>query len=275
MLLLSANCAVHIYLTEDIVHTTNFMLVVVGAGFLVLSGPWYAAAVGVSLALCGFALADLWDHRLSVHFAFAMLSATVASVIFRHVLVRDLVENHALRLISERQRKEMEYRATHDFLTGLANRRKFREHLALEVARANRSGNRVAVLYIDLDNFKPMNDCHGHDYGDEVLRFLAGVLRDLTRETDLVCRLGGDEFALLLTELKDARAADVVVSKILQRFERPELIRDISTKISLSIGVAILPDDANTPEELMQFADRSMYAHKEVSRSHGVDGERP
>jgi diguanylate cyclase (GGDEF)-like protein len=262
IVLLSTNSTLHLWLTGEMVQTTNVMLVILGAGLLVLSGVWYILTVTVVVASWVAAVAGLLEQALFVHFAFALLSACMASIVARFVVVRDLVENHRLRVISEQQREKLEHQATHDVLTGLANRRKLQEHLDLEAARVKRSGDKLAILYIDLDSFKPMNDTHGHDYGDEVLVFIGKTLRTLTRETDLVCRLGGDEFAVLLTGLKNIGDAALVESKIAQRFKTPGLIQGISTTISMSIGWAVLPDDTRAPQELLRLADQRMYRNK-------------
>ncbi|WOJ94439.1 GGDEF domain-containing protein [Congregibacter variabilis] len=266
MIMLSINSAFHVYLTQDMVQTTNVMLVILGAGLFVLSLPWYVLTLLVTLGSWVLAVAELSDHALFVHFAFALFSATIASMVFRFVHVRDLLETHRLRLFSEQQRQEMEHLATHDSLTGLANRRKFLESLTLQIAHANRGGHKVAVLYIDLDNFKAMNDTHGHEYGDEVLKVLGDTLRDSIRETDLASRLGGDEFAVLLTGLNEERAAEIVSSKILRQLQRPTTIQGISTVICLSIGTAVLSDEADAPDELLRMADERMYAHKASTR---------
>ena len=262
MLLASGNSALHLHLTQDLLHTTNVMLIVFGAGFFVLSSPWYFLTVGVNLCSWGFTAADISDSTLFVHFAFALLSTTLVSIVLHFVHVRDLAENYRLRICAEKQQRKMEYLATHDALTGLANRRKFLERLGLETAHANRTGRKVGVLYIDLNNFKSMNDTYGHEYGDEVLKLVARRLSATARKTDLATRLGGDEFAMLLTDLKAARDADVVVAKILASFKQPETIQAIDTRISLSIGRAVLPDETEAPDELLRIADQRMYAHK-------------
>ena len=108
-----------------------------------------------------------------------------------------------------------------------------------------------------------MNDTYGHEYGDDVLKVLGKRLSAIIRETDLATRLGGDEFAVLLTGLKEQRDADMVVAKILDSFKQPEIINTINTRISLSIGQAILPDETEVIDELLRLADQRMYAHKE------------
>lgn len=266
ILLLSANSAAHMYVSGEIVQTTNLMLVILGSGFMILSGAWYAITLVVTLGAWALAMSSIPEQPFFVHFCFALLSATIASAVFRFVHVRYLVENYRLRLHSEQQQEALEHRAAHDDLTGLANRRKFLDVLSSEAARTRRSGEKVAVLYIDLDNFKPMNDNHGHDYGDEVLKYFSNTLNKLVRETDLVCRLGGDEFAVLLTGLKETSAVDLVVAKISSSFRQSVLIKGVSTKIRLSIGKAVLPDDAEAPNELLSVADSRMYDCKESAR---------
>ena len=271
MLLASGNSAIHLHLTQDLLHTTNIMLIILGAGFFVLSSPWYFLTLSVNLGSWCFTATGISDQTLFVHFAFAMLSTTLVSIVLHFVHVRDLAENYRLRIFAEKQRRDMEYLASHDALTGLANRRKFLEQLNLETAHANRTGRKVGVLYIDLNNFKAMNDTYGHEYGDAVLKLVAKRLSAMARKTDLATRLGGDEFAVLLTNLKEPRDADVVMTKILDSCKRSEAINTIDTRISLSIGRAILPDETEDPDELLRMADQRMYAHKKQIKRESSD----
>lgn len=261
--LLAVNSAVHVHLSQDIAQTTNMMLIILGSGFVILKRSWYTLSIVMTLATWVISVASLTHQPLFTHFVFALFSATLASVAFRYVHVRDLLENHRLRMDTEAQRQEMETLATKDELTGLANRRKFLECLEREIALSKRLEHRIAVLYMDLDEFKPMNDNHGHDFGDAVLKASARMLSELTRETDVVCRLGGDEFAVLLTGLQERGDVDKVVAKILDRFGRSEVIMGVTVPIKVSIGSAVLPDDTDAIDELLRLADLRMYANKE------------
>ena len=162
----------------------------------------------------------------------------------------------------------LQHMAYHDTLTGLPNRAMFEEHLDLAVARARRYDRSVAVLFMDLDGFKDVNDSMGHGAGDELLCIVASSLREATRDTDLVARLGGDEFLVLLADLPDDRGTspDAVVRSVADRVgvavARPVSLRERTVEITISIGSSVFPFGARDVEELMSRADAAMYAHK-------------
>jgi diguanylate cyclase (GGDEF)-like protein/PAS domain S-box-containing protein len=162
----------------------------------------------------------------------------------------------------------LQHMAYHDTLTGLPNRAMFEEHLDLAVARARRYDRSVAVLFMDLDGFKDVNDSMGHGAGDELLCIVSSRLREATRDTDLVARLGGDEFLVLLADLPDDRGGspDAVVGAVADRVGvavgRPISLRDRTIEITISIGASVFPFHARDVEDLMSRADAAMYAHK-------------
>jgi diguanylate cyclase (GGDEF)-like protein/PAS domain S-box-containing protein len=168
--------------------------------------------------------------------------------------------------------KEAELRAQHmayhDTLTDLPNRAMFEEHLALAIARAERAGTSVAVLFMDLDGFKEVNDEMGHAAGDDLLRIVSARLATATRATDLVARLGGDEFLVLLADLPDDRgptAVEVirrVSERITEMVAEPIPLRERIVHTTISVGSAMYPTEASDGEELMRLADAAMYAHK-------------
>ena len=167
----------------------------------------------------------------------------------------------------------MQHMAYHDVLTGLPNRAMFEEHLNLALARARRDDLAVAVLFMDLDEFKAVNDIHGHSTGDGVLRQVAARLRAAVRDTDLVARQGGDEFLVLVADMEpDSRgeAARSTVAKVTQRIEvalsEPLRLRVGELAMSASIGSALYPDDTQDPRELLRQADNQMYERKRSLR---------
>ncbi len=164
------------------------------------------------------------------------------------------------------------YLAYHDDLTGLPNRLMFAEHLDLALARAQRHGRGVAVLYVDLDDFKLTNDTHGHQAGDQLLRQVARRLERATRATDLVARHGGDEFLVLVADLPtDAspgpRAiAQTIAEHVEQALAAPAAIDGATIAAGGSVGIALYPDDATGRDELLRRADAAMYRSKELAR---------
>ena len=164
------------------------------------------------------------------------------------------------REISElrRSEQELEHHANHDPLTGLANRRRLFHELPLAMAHATRVGGKFALLYVDLDGFKTVNDQGGHDAGDRVLREVAGVMQQGLRQADLVARVGGDEFVVLLPGC-DGGGALRVATDLRRRLQAaPPLAGSFS--VDATVGIACYPDDARDAESLLAHADRQMYA---------------
>jgi diguanylate cyclase (GGDEF)-like protein/PAS domain S-box-containing protein len=157
--------------------------------------------------------------------------------------------------------------ANFDALTGLPNRRLFRDRLDHEVRKAARSRNRIALLFIDLDRFKQVNDLLGHDAGDMLLAQAAQRLKSCVRDSDTVARLGGDEFTVILTELDSLDHVEQVCQKILETLETPFNIGKEVAYMSGSVGVTIYPDDATSSEELIRKADQAMYAAKNAGKN--------
>jgi diguanylate cyclase (GGDEF)-like protein/PAS domain S-box-containing protein len=157
--------------------------------------------------------------------------------------------------------------ANFDCLTQLPNRQMFYDRLHHEVKRSNRTQQPFALLLLDLDYFKEVNDTLGHDMGDALLVETANRLTDCVRETDMVARLGGDEFVIILSDVSDMRAIDRVGEKILQQLRQPYLLKEKVANISASIGIAFYPNDTNDMHQLIKHADEAMYAAKSQGRN--------
>jgi diguanylate cyclase (GGDEF)-like protein/PAS domain S-box-containing protein len=178
------------------------------------------------------------------------------------------------RDITARKRADQRvaYLAYHDDLTGLPNRLMFGEHLDLALARAQRHGRQVAVLYVDLDDFKQVNDTYGHDAGDQLLRQIARRLERVTRATDLVARHGGDEFIVLVADLPagpDPAARDIartIAAHVEQALAAPAVLDGATISAGGSVGIAVYPEDATTSDALLRRADAAMYQSKELSQ---------
>ncbi|CAN7748145.1 GGDEF domain-containing protein [Caballeronia sp. LjRoot34] len=161
------------------------------------------------------------------------------------------------------ENKSLAHQATHDSLTGLPNRTLFERRLAHEVERATRDKQRFAVLFLDADRFKEVNDTMGHAAGDKVLVAVAARVREQLRAGDLVARLGGDEFAALLSPLRDAEDASRVAWNIAVAMREPIVFDDGTTVMSsVSVGMAVYPDDALDGIGLIRAADIAMYLAK-------------
>lgn len=174
-----------------------------------------------------------------------------------------------MRDLTERKRAEqqIEYQAYHDALTGLANRRLFQEHLTLALALAQRRHRPVAVLFLDLDHFKVVNDSLGHTTGDTLLREIATRLRTSVREGDVVARVGGDEFTIVLQELEKKEDAAAMAQRVLRIVAEPIDVEGRRLYITTSIGITVYPDDGEDGETLLKNADNAMYRAKAVGRN--------
>jgi len=189
-------------------------------------------------------------------------------------LKEDLAGRSAVRILThaiERQRIMLElhearereqYLATHDPLTGVPNRMLFQDRLAQALAAASRYGQRLAVLFVDLDGFKEVNDAFGHDVGDRVLAELARRIAAVVRKTDTVARMGGDEFTLVLTQIGRPDDAARVARNLLDRIAVPVRLPDGELRIGASIGIALHPGDGDRADTLVRNADAAMYAAK-------------
>jgi diguanylate cyclase (GGDEF)-like protein/PAS domain S-box-containing protein len=163
--------------------------------------------------------------------------------------------------------QRIQHLAYHDNLTGLPNRSLLQDRLAHSIARAERAGRKVGVLFIDLDNFKNINDTLGHDVGDELLRQVSRRLTECVRLEDTIARQGGDEFIVLLDSLDDSRGASVVAQKILNSLRQPFVLGGGEQHVSGSIGIALYPEDGRDAQTLMKNADTAMFHGKSLGKN--------
>ncbi|MDR0747209.1 MAG: EAL domain-containing protein, partial [Helicobacteraceae bacterium] len=171
--------------------------------------------------------------------------------------------------ISDRKQAEAHIRhlAYHDPLTGLANRMLFNDRLVTSIHQAHRNGNMLAVIYMDIDRFKSINDSLGHPIGDQLLKLVSERLSGTIQEGDTIARFGGDEFAVLVPKISEIAQASAAARKILQAFKDPFALSGREIFSSTSIGIAIYPDDAETADDLLKHADLALYAAKNAGRS--------
>jgi diguanylate cyclase (GGDEF)-like protein len=189
----------------------------------------------------------------------ALVVGLMALPRFMHLtLVRMAATNRELK----RQKDQAEYLARHDTLTGLPNRHMLSQRLEHAIARARRNGTRLAVLFLDLDGFKRINDSFGHDYGDQLLVRVAECMRATLREVDTVCRLGGDEFILLIEEYANPGDVSAIIDRLFGCARRFYRIGDTDAYVTWSCGVAVYPKDGGDPGTLIKNADVAMYRAK-------------
>ena len=170
--------------------------------------------------------------------------------------------------ITERKKSEERIRvlALQDALTGLPNRLHLNDQVELALERAAANERRFALLFLDLDGFKKVNDQHGHDIGDVLLVHVAQVLKRSVRETDVVARLGGDEFVVLLHDVTDEPMIAAIASKVVQGISETCTLQGLEIRIGASVGIAIFPDHGTTREALLKAADHAMYAAKSAGK---------
>jgi diguanylate cyclase (GGDEF)-like protein len=174
--------------------------------------------------------------------------------------------NQMLVEIESRQ-SQLEHQAVTDELTALPNRRLLADRLAHALARAERQQSMLALLYLDLDGFKLINDTLGHSAGDFLLQEVAGRLRRRVRASDTLARIGGDEFTVVLGDLRNAAEAEVVARELLAQLETPVALKGHELTLTASMGISLYPDDALDPEQLIQHADTAMYVAKSAGKN--------
>jgi len=162
--------------------------------------------------------------------------------------------------------EKLKHMADHDLLTGLPNRSLFLEHLDHAIKEAKRNDSMFAVVFIDLDDFKKINDTHGHEAGDTVLKKLARTLTKVTRENDIVARLGGDEFVGLF-DVSQKTDVETIKKKIFSTVLREIHCSSYDITIHYSLGVSVYPMDGTTVDTLLQKADQAMYLQKKKNKA--------
>ena len=174
----------------------------------------------------------------------------------------DLNQHHE---VLSAQKRALAYQAHHDALTGLANRVLFGDRLVQSIAKSKRNGSKMALLFIDLDHFKEINDSYGHKTGDEVLKIVTQRFKEVLRDQDSLARLGGDEFTIIAEGIRPGHDAAVVARKILKILSKEIMLDGKSFYVSSSIGISIYPDDGDVGDDLLKYADAAMYRAKQLS----------
>ena len=204
---------------------------------------------------------DLFSHRHSMRTAEMRVAAIEWRGELAHLLtLRDITEQTLLL-------NQLERAANFDFVTGLPNRKQFFRQLEQTLSGSRRHGGLVALLFIDLDDFKSVNDEYGHGTGDAFLKMAAQRLGGLLRDEDSVARLAGDEFTVLLTQLEQPREAESVAMKIVESLAKPFNVDGHTINSGASIGIALFPQDADAGDPLIRRADIAMYQAKQLGKS--------
>ena len=197
------------------------------------------------------------NQSMAMMMAFTALAIAVVSIIIIYAEM-----NKALRQSLQDINAELEHLSSHDQLTRLPNRRFYDDRMALALQRATVNDSMTGLLFMDLNDFKKINDTHGHSAGDKLLIAVAQRVQNSLRETDLVARLGGDEFVAVLEDVKSMEEVTRLAHKLSVAIEQPLYVRQKVLKFSASIGIAIFPIDGRQKQELEEKADRAMYLAK-------------
>ncbi|MFT5660708.1 MAG: diguanylate cyclase (GGDEF)-like protein/PAS domain S-box-containing protein [Sulfurimonas sp.] len=180
---------------------------------------------------------------------------------------RDITEHLEVQGELREQKNILNHQAHHDALTGLPNRVLFNDRLIHAIEEGKRNKSKFALLFIDLDHFKEINDSLGHAVGDEILKTVTSRLKKAIRDKDTVARLGGDEFTIILDDLAKIQDASIIASKILEVLGKAMEVNDNTLYVSSSIGISIYPDDGTSAQNLLKFSDSAMYKAKDEGRN--------
>lgn len=199
-------------------------------------------------------------QSVKVEWSIAPLRVEDGVFLGRLLVLRDVTENRSLV-------SQLEHIARHDYLTKLPNRFSFAEQLARQTSLARRHQGHFAIMFVDIDRFKTINDTLGHALGDKVIVAAAQRISSILRKEDMVCRQGGDEFVILTGQLKSERDASQIARKIIDVFKAPLRLESHVLTISVSIGISLYPEDNSDPEALLNHADSALYAAKDRGRN--------
>ncbi|MBJ7313745.1 diguanylate cyclase domain-containing protein [Rugamonas sp. CCM 8940] len=184
-----------------------------------------------------------------------------------HKRIHNMLEVRLLYKELAQYSKQQQELALHDPLTGLPNRRLLEDRIANTLQHARRKQNKAAVMYLDLDGFKTINDTHGHAYGDEILKQVAQRLANSSRKEDTVARVGGDEFIIVMGDLACLGDAQEPAAKLIDVVSEPYLVNGLLLNLSTSIGIGIFPDDADSVDALIAVADSALYCAKRSGKN--------
>lgn len=202
-------------------------------------------------------IAGAQDFLLKQELSQRHLTKALVHAQARHALNQQLVETYA----------RLKYLAENDPMTGLSNRHYFEDHLRTAIARAERFNSKVGLLFLDIDNFKLINDSLGHDIGDQILQHVATRLLDVIREGDIVCRLGGDEFAIIVHDIETETSLATLAQRIIDNLRIPITLKQTQHFIFCSIGISTYPNCAQNAEDMLKHADLAMYHVKRMGRN--------
>lgn len=251
----------------------KILTILILAGVTAGGTPSLASSKAAAISFLWIILAPLVVQIEYTHTTIYSLFGLTAIVYLLYLTLFALRMNKTIKNVLQLQYenisllKKLKYLATHDPLTNLDNSRLFYDNLLLAMERANEKTGLLALLYIDLDKFKFVNDHYGHLVGDKVLKYATDVIRQQLRPNDFLARLGGDEFAVILENVVQESHLIQIANRICEKIEKPFLIDNIEVNISASIGISLYPSHGKNMDELIQAADHAMYHVKKHGRN--------
>ncbi len=275
-------------------HTLESIGIVDPDGIIVEANPAFCASTGLSYddvigqplsrfkTSLGDEAAFVWAAaEQSGHWSGELSSRSSSGALYHEWLTLSAVRNEQGALVNYvavfsnveqllKRERILEHMANHDGLTGLPNRLLLADRMELALATAERQGERLAVCFVDLDGFKPINDAFGHATGDQVLKIVAERLKALLRGSDTVARMGGDEFVILVGGLKQAGDCQAFLERLQQTIDSPIPVANGIVRVSASIGVSVFPHDGSDADELLKHADEAMYLAKRAGKARFV-----
>ena len=250
-------------------------------GFLLLGlrpGIFWLAVTGILCFFCylsavlGFGSTQLLQSQELIDAMYIALQYTLFAVVGGALIVYEIINGQLTGVLNE-ERNRFEHKASHDDLTGIANRFEFFRRLKSGIHEARERDQKIAVVFLDLDGFKPINDLLGHHMGDEALKVVATRLSTILRLADTTARLGGDEFALILPGIRLPYDIENILPKVLAAIREPIRVNGINMVVKASCGVAVYPVHSEDHGALCRFADLAMYRAKEAKDTYLVFDE--
>jgi diguanylate cyclase (GGDEF)-like protein/PAS domain S-box-containing protein len=212
-------------------------------------------------------LCSKYDESIVAELSFSTLKDTDEQHSGIICYLHDITHRKSIELALEEQRDKLDYYANHDVLTSLPNRMYFQKYLEVLIGESNSKNKKLALLFLDLDRFKEINDSLGHEIGDRVLVIISKRLQNILGDDNIVARLGGDEFTIALKDIENTIEIADITNQIIDKLSEPICIDEQMLYVSSSIGISLYPDDAKNGKDLLKFADSAMYKAKEEGRN--------
>jgi diguanylate cyclase (GGDEF)-like protein len=241
-------------------------------------GIFWVAVTGILCLACYLSArldvghVQLLQNQDLIDAMYVALQFTLLAIVGGALIVYEIINGQLTKKLNE-ERNRFEHKASHDDLTGIANRFEFFRRLKVGIDEARERNQKVGVVYIDLDGFKPINDLLGHHMGDEALKVVASRLSNILRLADTTARLGGDEFALILPGIRLPYDIELIMPKVLAAIREPIRVNGINMVVRASCGVAVFPVHSEDHSTLCRFADTAMYCAKEVQDTYLIFDE--